>query len=167
MALINRGHDAILAGRRNVVCSNLITNKSRAITRDCVHGILDAAAENTASDVGCAGGSAKPPIEAQVIACHHVGGEPLLEHPAHCPAVELIKLEDRPYGFVFGVHNEPGFAVVNDLGRRTRSATRSQAFHKPWLRSAPDQTARANRSGTGVRRHFQGKRISRRHRSPR
>jgi hypothetical protein len=30
----SRGHDAILAGRRNVVCSNLITNKSRLFTRD-------------------------------------------------------------------------------------------------------------------------------------
>jgi len=30
----SRGHDAILAGRRNVVCSNLITNKPRLFIRD-------------------------------------------------------------------------------------------------------------------------------------
>jgi hypothetical protein len=49
----------------------------------------------------CVGVSAaKPPIEVQVIACHHVGGEPLLEHLAHYPAVKLTKLEDRPTGKV-------------------------------------------------------------------
>src|SRR5258708_23883260 len=62
-----------------------------------------------------AGWSAKPPIEAQVIACHHVRGEPLLEHLAHYPAVKLIKLENRPYSLVFGIHNEPGFPVLHDL----------------------------------------------------
>ena len=40
--------------------------------------------------------SAKPPIEAQVIARHHVrGGEPLLEHPAHYRGGELIKFSNR------------------------------------------------------------------------
>ena len=36
--------------------------------------------------------SAKPPIEAQVIARHYVSCEPLLEHPAHGIAIELIQL---------------------------------------------------------------------------
>src|SRR5258708_23346056 len=57
-----------------------------------------------------------PPIEAQVIACHHVRGEPLLEHLAHYLAVKLIKLKDRSYSFVFGIHDEPGFPVLDDLG---------------------------------------------------
>src|SRR5262249_22149065 len=38
--------------------------------------------------------------------------------PAYYPAVKLIKLEDRPYSFVFGIHNEPGFPVLDDLGDR-------------------------------------------------
>jgi hypothetical protein len=46
--------------------------------------------KSTASDVACAGCCAKPPIETQVVARHHVRGEPLLEHTAHCPAVEPI-----------------------------------------------------------------------------
>src|ERR1700730_7902488 len=71
------------------------------------------ASKESGTSAGC---SAKPPIEAQVIACHHVRGEPLLEHFAHYPAVKLIKLEDRPYSFVFGIHNEPGFPVFDDLG---------------------------------------------------
>jgi hypothetical protein len=37
------------------------------------------ASKGSAASAGC---SAKPPIEAQVIACHHVRGEPLLERLA-------------------------------------------------------------------------------------
>ena len=60
--------------------------------------------------------SAKAPIEAQVIARHHVRGEPLLEHPAHDPAVELVKFSDRPHRLVFAIDDESGFPVLDDLG---------------------------------------------------
>jgi hypothetical protein len=82
-----------------------------------LHPIIWSARPNaTKGSAACAGCSAKPPIKAQVIACHHVGGEPLLEHLADYPAVKLIKLKDRPYSFVFGIHNEPGLPVLDDLG---------------------------------------------------
>src|SRR5258708_12863001 len=70
------------------------------------------ASKGSGTSAGC---SAKPPIEAQGIACHHVRGEPLLERLAHYPAVKLIKLEDRPYSFVFGIHNEPPFPFLTAL----------------------------------------------------
>src|SRR5690349_19905252 len=50
------------------------------------------------------------------MACRPVRREPLLEHHAHYPAVKLIELEDRPYGFVFGIRRETGFPVTGNLG---------------------------------------------------
>jgi hypothetical protein len=56
-----------------------------------------------AASAHCTGGGAQPPIQTQVIACHHLGGEPLLKHPAYSPAVDLVKLENRRHGFVSSV----------------------------------------------------------------
>src|SRR5437762_919336 len=47
-----------------------------------------------------------------------VNAAALLERLAYCQAVELIKLENRPYRLVFGIHNEAGFPVLDDLGNR-------------------------------------------------
>src|SRR5829696_5324906 len=92
---------------------------------------------------------AKPPIEAQVIARHHVRGEPLLEHPAHDPAVELVDFSDRPHRLVFAIDDESGFPVLDDLGdgsaARDRPRSRRADSRASGNRPRPDPSGRADR----------------------